>query len=414
MTATKAAAPAFDVRAVRAEFPILARKVNGRPLVYLDNAASAQKPNCVINGLRDFYANEYANIHRAVHELSQQATERYENARRTVQRFLNAADGREIVFTRGTTESINLVMQSWGRANVKAGDEVVITGLEHHSNIVPWQMLCEQTGAKLRVAPMDQTGTLIFDEYLKLLNSRTRLVSVVHVSNALGTINPVKRIAEAAHQHGALVLVDGAQAAPHMRIDVQDLGVDFYAFSGHKAFGPSGIGALWGRAEVLEAMPPWHGGGEMIESVSFEKTTYAKIPHKFEAGTPSIADTIALGVALEYLMEIGFDAMEAHEHELLEYATDQLSAIEGLRIIGTSAEKAGVISFVLEGIHAADAGMILDEQGIAVRVGQHCAEPVMDFFKVPATIRASFAFYNTRAEVDALVKGIHKVKELFA
>lgn len=404
----------WDLAAIRAEFPILARKVNGRPLVYLDNAASAQKPNCVINGLRDFYANEYANIHRAVHELSQQATERYENARRIVQRFLNAGDSREIVFTRGTTESINLVMQSWGRANVKAGDEVVITGLEHHSNIVPWQMLCEQTGAKLRVAPMDHTGTLIFDEYLKLLNPRTKLLSVVHVSNALGTVNPVRRIAEAAHQHGALVLVDGAQAAPHMRIDVQDLGVDFYAFSGHKAFGPSGIGALWGRAELLEAMPPWHGGGEMIESVSFAKTTYAKIPHKFEAGTPSIADTIALGVALEYLMEIGFEAMQAHEHELLEYATAQLSAIEGLRIIGTSADKAGVISFVLQGIHAADAGMILDEQGIAVRVGQHCAEPVMDFFKVPATIRASFAFYNTRAEVDALVKGIHKVKELFA
>ena len=404
----------FDIHKLRADFPILAREVHGKPLVYLDNGASAQKPRCVIDSILNTYEREYANVHRAAHELSAICTDKFEQARRSVQKFLNAPEDREVIFVRGTTEAINLVAQAWGRSSLKAGDEIVITAMEHHSNIVPWQMLCEQTGAKLRVAPMDDTGTLIFDEYLKLLNARTKLVSVVHVSNALGTINPVKRIAEAAHQHGALVLVDGAQAAPHMRIDVQDLGVDFYAFSGHKAFGPSGIGALWGRAEVLEAMPPWHGGGEMIESVSFAKTTYAKIPHKFEAGTPSIADTIALGVALEYLMEIGFEAMEAYEHELLEYATDQVSAIEGLRIIGTSADKAGVISFVLDGIHAADAGMILDEQGIAVRVGQHCAEPVMDFFKVPATIRASFAFYNTRAEVDALVKGIHKVKELFA
>ena len=404
----------FDVQKLRADFPILAREVHGKPLVYLDNGASAQKPRCVIDSIRNTYEREYANVHRAAHELSAICTHKFEQARRSVQRFLNAPEDREVIFVRGTTEAINLVAQAWGRSSLKAGDEIVITAMEHHSNIVPWQMLCEQTGARLRVAPMDHTGTLIFDEYLKLLNSRTRLVSVVHVSNALGTVNPVKRIAAAAREHGALVLVDGAQAAPHMRIDVQDLGVDFYAFSGHKAFGPSGIGALWGRAELLEAMPPWHGGGEMIESVSFAKTTYAKIPHKFEAGTPSIADTIAMGVALEYLMEIGFEAMQAHEHELLEYATAQLSAIPGLRIIGTSADKAGVISFVLEGIHAADAGMILDEQGIAVRVGQHCAEPVMDFFKVPATIRASFAFYNTRAEVDALVKGIHKVKELFA
>lgn len=410
MNATKT----FDVLNLRADFPILSREVHGKPLVYLDNGASSQKPRCVIDSIRNTYEHEYSNVHRAAHALSAACTDKFELARRTVQRFINAPEDREVIFVRGTTEAINLVAQTYGRLSIKAGDEIVISAMEHHSNIVPWQMLCEASGAKLRVAPMDDTGTLIFNDYVKLLNERTKLVAVVHVSNALGTVNPVKRIAEEAHKVGAVVLVDGAQAAPHMRIDVQELGVDFYAFSGHKAFGPSGIGALWGRAELLEAMPPWHGGGEMIKSVSFEKSTYADIPHKFEAGTPNIADTIALGVALEYLMEIGLDAMESYEHEVVEYATEQLSAIEGLRIIGTSKQKAGVVSFVLDGIHAADAGMILDEQGIAVRVGQHCAEPVMDFFKVPATIRASFAFYNTRQEVDALVKGIHKVKELFA
>ena len=410
MDATKT----FDVQKLRADFPILSRTVHGKPLVYLDNGASAQKPRCVIDAIRNVYEHEYSNVHRAAHELSAACTEKFEQARRSVQRFLNAPEDREVIFVRGTTEAINLVAQTFGRANIKTGDEIVITAMEHHSNIVPWQMLCEATGAKLRVAPMDDTGTLIFDEYVKLLNDRTKLVGVVHVSNALGTVNPVKRMAEAAHKVGAVILVDGAQAAPHMRIDVQELGVDFYAFSGHKAFGPTGIGALWGRAELLEAMPPWQGGGEMIKTVKFEKTTYAAIPHKFEAGTPNIADTIGLGAGLEYLMEIGLDNMEAYEHELLQYATAQVSAIEGLRIVGTSANKAGVISFVLDGIHAADAGMILDEQGIAVRVGQHCAEPVMDFFKIPATVRASFAFYNTKEEVDALVKGIHKVKELFA
>jgi cysteine desulfurase / selenocysteine lyase len=404
----------FDVSAIRAEFPILARFVHGKPLVYLDNAASTQKPRCVIDSLRRVYEAEYANVHRAAHELSALATDKFEQARRTVQRFLNAPEDREIIFLRGTTEAVNLVAQSWGRANVKQGDEILITAMEHHSNIVPWQMLCEATGAKLVVAPMDETGTLIFSEYEKRLSKRTKLVAVAHISNALGTINPVREMTIAAKKVGALVLVDGAQAAPHTRIDVQQLGVDFYAFSGHKAYGPSGIGALWGRAELLEAMPPWQGGGEMIESVSFEKTSYNVIPHKFEAGTPSIADTIALGTALEYLMAIGMDAIEAYEHELLEYATARLEAIEGLRIIGTSPNKAGVISFVLEGIHAADAGMILDEQGIAVRVGQHCAEPVMDFFKLPATVRASLGIYNTREEVDALEAGIRKVQELFA
>ncbi|MCA8912146.1 MAG: cysteine desulfurase [Planctomycetes bacterium] len=410
MNATKT----FDVQKIRADFPILSTEVHGKPLVYLDNGASAQKPKCVIDSIVHTYEHEYSNVHRAAHALSAACTDKFEQARRTVQRFINAPEDREVIFVRGTTEGINLVAQTFGRANIKPGDEIVISAMEHHSNIVPWQMLCEESGAKLRVAPMDGTGTLIFDEYVKLLSKRTKLVAVVHVSNALGTINPVQQIAEEAHKVGAVVLVDGAQAAPHMRVDVQELGVDFYAFSGHKAFGPSGIGALWGRAELLEAMPPWHGGGEMIKSVTFEKTTYADIPHKFEAGTPNIADSIALGVGLEYLMEIGLDAMQAYEHEVFEYATQQLSAIDGLRIIGTSEHKAGVISFVLDDIHAADAGMILDEQGIAVRVGQHCAEPVMDFFKVPATVRASFAFYNTKEEVDALVKGIHKVKELFA
>ena len=404
----------FDVQKVRADFPILKREVHGQPLVYLDNAASAQKPQVVIDTIRRTYEHEYSNVHRAAHELSAGATEKFEHARRAVQKFLNAPEDREVIFVRGTTEGINLVAQTWGRTNIRAGDEIVITAMEHHSNIVPWQMLCEATGAKLRVAPMDDTGTLIFDEYVKLLSPRTKLVAAVHISNALGTINPIKRMAEEAHKAGAIMLVDGAQAAPHAQVDVQELDVDFYAFSGHKAFGPSGIGALWGRAELLEAMPPWHGGGEMIKSVKFEGSTWAEIPHKFEAGTPNIADTIALGTAVDYLNDIGMQNIEAYEAELLDYATAQVGAIEGLCIIGTSENKAGVIAFVLDGIHAADAGMILDQQGVAVRVGQHCAEPVCDFFNQPATIRASLAFYNTRDEIDALVKGIHKVKELFA
>ena len=404
----------FDIKKLRSDFPLLQTNMNGKPIAFLDSAASSQKPSVVLEAMDRYYREKHANVHRGVYQLSQDATAAYENARELVRGFINAPSSKEVIFVRGCTEAINLVAATFGRRFLDAGSEVLISAMEHHSNIVPWQMLCKATGAKLRVAPMDDTGTLIFDEYVKLLNDRTKLVGVVHVSNALGTVNPVKRMAEAAHKVGAVILVDGAQAAPHMRIDVQELGVDFYAFSGHKAFGPTGIGALWGRAELLEAMPPWQGGGEMIKTVKFEKTTYAAIPHKFEAGTPNIADTIGLGAGLEYLMDIGLDNMQAYEHELLEYATTQVSAIEGLRIVGTSTQKAGVISFVLDGIHAADAGMILDEQGIAVRVGQHCAEPVMDFFKIPATVRASFAFYNTKEEVDALVKGIHKVKELFA
>ena len=404
----------WDLAAIRAEFPILARKVNGRPLVYLDNAASAQKPNCVINGLRDFYANEYANIHRAVHELSQQATERYENARRIVQRFLNAGDSREIVFTRGTTESINLVMQSWGRANVKAGDEVVITGLEHHSNIVPWQMLCEEKGARLKVAAINDAGEVPFEEFERLLTPRVKLAAFSHVSNALGTINPVARMTAACKQRGIVTVIDGAQAVPHVAVDVRALGCDFYAFSGHKVYGPSGVGALYGRAELLEEMPPWQGGGDMIKSVTFAKTEYAEIPARFEAGTPSIADGIALGIALEYVMGVGLSSIAAHEHELLLYGSGKLGEIPGLRIIGTAHEKAGVISFVLDGIHATDAAMILDQFGIAVRTGHHCAQPVMDRFKVAATARASFAMYNTREEIDALAEGLQKVRKMFA
>jgi cysteine desulfurase / selenocysteine lyase len=414
VTATSTTEKKLDVSAIRAEFPILARKVNGRPLVYLDNAASAQKPLCVINGLRDFYANEYANIHRAVHELSQQATERYENARRIVQRFLNAEDSREIIFTRGTTEALNLVMQSYGRANMKAGDEIVITGLEHHSNIVPWQMLCEEKGAKLKVAAINDAGEVPFDEFEKLLTPRVKIAAFSHVSNALGTINPVQRMIGACKQRGIVAVIDGAQAVPHVAVDVQALGCDFYAFSGHKVHGPSGVGALYGRSELLEKMPPWQGGGDMIRSVTFEKTEYAEIPAKFEAGTPSIADGIALGIALEYVMGVGLDKIAAYEHELLLYGTKKLSEIPGLRIIGTAREKAGVISFVLDKIHATDAAMILDQFGIAVRTGHHCAQPVMDRFKVPATARASFAMYNTKEEIDALLEGLHKVRKMFA
>jgi cysteine desulfurase / selenocysteine lyase len=404
----------FNIQKLRGDFPILAREVRGKPLVYLDNGASVQKPQCVIDAMSNFYAHEYANIHRAVHELSQLATERFENARRTVQRFINAPEDREIIFVRGATEGINLVANTWGANNLKPDDEVLITAMEHHSNIVPWQMLCAATGAKLVVAPMDQTGTLDMAAFHERLNKRTKLLACAHVSNALGTVNPVADMVAAAHEVGAKVLVDGAQAAPHTRIDVQALDVDFYVFSGHKAYGPTGIGALWGRAELLEAMPPWQGGGDMIKSVSFERTEYNVIPHKFEAGTPHIAGAIGLAVALDYLEEVGLDAIEAHEHELVQLTHEKLSAIGGVRLIGTSARKAGVVSFVLDGIHATDAGMILDEQGIAIRAGHHCAEPVMTFFEVPATIRASFGLYNTKEEVDALVAGIRKVQELFA
>ncbi|MCC6573798.1 MAG: cysteine desulfurase [Planctomycetes bacterium] len=412
-TATKTKST-YDIARIRRDFPILSRTVNNRPLVYLDNGASAQKPQVVIDALSKFYSHDYANIHRAVHELSQQATEAYEEARRKVQAFLNAPEAREIIFTRGTTEAINLIAFSWGRANVKAGDEILITAMEHHSNIVPWQMLCEATGAKLRVGPIDDAGELIYDDWAKLLTKKTKLVGIVHVSNALGTINPVKKMIDAAHKVGAKVLIDGAQAVPHLRVDVQALDCDFYAFSGHKVYGPSGVGALYGKAALLEAMPPWQGGGDMIKSVCFDKTEYAEIPAKFEAGTPSIADGIALGVALDYVTGVGLDNIAAHENDLLQYATEKVSAIKGVRLIGTAREKAGVLSFILDGIHATDAGVILDQSGIAIRSGHHCAQPVMDRYKVPATIRASFGMYNTREEVDALVKGVLKVQELFA
>ena len=405
---------AWDVEAVRREFPILAETVNGKPLVYLDSAASAQKPRAVIDRETDVYEHLYANVHRGVHRLSQLSSDAYEKARGTVRRFLNAGDTREIVFVRGTTEAVNLVAQAYGRRHVGAGDEVLITGLEHHSNIVPWQLLCEEKGALLRVAPIDQTGTVDLAAFERLLTPRTRIVSISHVSNALGTINPVRRMTELGHAAGAVVMVDGAQAAPHLVVDVRAIGCDFYAFSGHKVYGPSGIGALYGRAALLEAMPPWQGGGDMIASVTFEKSTWNELPFKFEAGTPNIAGTIALATALEWVEAHGLAAMAAHETDLLRYGTDVLGSIPGLRLVGTAAEKAGVLSFVLEGIHPHDVGTILDYEGIAVRTGQHCAQPVMDFFGIPATTRASLACFNTREEIDVLARGIRKVQEMFA
>ena len=403
----------YDVEAIRKDFPILKRLARGRHLVYLDNAATTQKPQAVIDRIVRYYTEENSNVHRGVHYLSEIATVEYENARGYVQGFLNARDVKEIVFTRGTTESINLVAQSWGRANVREGDEILISAIEHHSNIVPWQMLCAEKNAKLRVIPVSDSGELLIDEYERMLNPRVKLVSIGHASNALGTINPVKRMIAAAHANGSLVLIDGAQGVPHMRVDVQDLGCDFYAFSGHKVYGPTGAGVLYGREALLDAMPPWQGGGDMILSVSFEKTTYNALPYKFEAGTPNIAGVVGLAAALEYVSTIGLDAISAYEHELLLYATHRLQQIEGLRIIGTAREKAAVISFVLEGVHPHDIGTILDQQGIAVRTGHHCAQPLMMRFNVPATGRASFGLYNTKAEADVLVAGLQKVIEVF-
>jgi cysteine desulfurase/selenocysteine lyase len=405
---------AFDVEKIREDFPVLKQTIHGKPLVYLDNAATAQKPRAVIDAIVKFYEVDCANIHRGVHELSQRSTKSYEQTRAKVKRFLNARATHEIVFVRGTTEGINLVTQSWGRHNVKSGDEIVVAGLEHHSNIVPWQMLCEETGAVLRVIPINDRGELIIDEYAKLLGPRTRMVALGHVSNALGTINPVSQMIEMAHAAGALTLVDGAQAVPHMKVDVQALDVDFYAFSGHKLFGPTGIGVLYGKQGLLEAMPPYQGGGDMIRTVTFEKTTYNDLPYKFEAGTPDIAGGIGLGAAIDYVNHIGIENIEAYEHELLVYATEKVSRIPGLQIIGTAREKAAVISFVMEGIHPHDIGTVLDRQGIAVRTGHHCAQPVMDRYQIPATTRASFAFYNTKAEIDALIAGLYKVQEVFA
>ncbi len=405
---------AVDVEKIRADFPILHTQAHGHNLVYLDNAATSQKPRVVIDAIVRYYESANANIHRGVHYLSQLATEEFEAGRATVARFVNAAKASEIVFTRGTTEGINLVAQTWGRTHVRAGDEIVVTAMEHHSDIVPWQMLCGATGAKLRVAPINDRGELIVEEFAKLLNPKTKIVALAHVSNALGTVNPVKMLAALAHAQGAIVVVDGAQAVPHIAVDVQDLDADFYSFSAHKMYGPTGIGALYGKAALLEAMPPYQGGGDMISSVTFEKTTFNKVPHKFEAGTPDMAGVAGLKAAIEYMNGIGVDKIAAHEHDLLEYATEAVSALPSIRIIGTAAEKASVLSFTVDDVHPHDIGTILDQEGIAVRTGHHCAQPVMERYGIPATVRASFAVYNTRAEVDALVRGLRRVREVFA
>jgi cysteine desulfurase/selenocysteine lyase len=407
-------ASAFDVERIRADFPILQLEIDGKPLVYLDNAASSQMPQPVIDRLVRYQTTQHANIHRAVHYLSETATFEYEEARRKLQHFINAREEREVIFTSGTTDAINLVMHGYGRKFIKAGDEIILTTLEHHSNIVPWQMLAEETGAVIRVVPINDAGELLIDEYEKLFNARTQFVGVVHVSNALGSINPVKHMIAFAHAHGVPVLVDGAQAAPHMQVDVQDLDCDFYAFSGHKLCGPTGIGILYGRAALLEKMQPFKGGGDMILSVTFEKTTYNTIPYKFEAGTPPIAAAIGLGAAVDYLAAIGMDAIAAHELELLSYATEQMNRMPGVRIIGTARDKASVISFAVDGVHPHDIGTVLNQEGIAVRTGHHCAQPVMQRFRVPATSRASFAFYNSMAEVDALIASIRTVQKVFA
>jgi len=407
------AARTYDVDAIRRDFPILSTRVYGKPLVYLDNAASAQKPMAVIEAEQRVYESLYANIHRGVHYLSVHATDAYDAARETARAFLNAESAHEIIFVRGTTEAVNLVAQTYGRQNVGAGDEVLITALEHHSNIVPWQLLCEEKGARLAVAPIDDSGALELGAFEKMLSPKTRIVSVAHLSNALGTILPVRRIVELAHARGIPVFVDGAQAAPRMPVDVRALDVDFYAFSSHKIYGPTGVGVLYGKTALLEAMPPYQGGGDMIRSVTFEKTTFNDLPYKFEAGTPNIAGGIAFGAALDYVNGLGLTAIAQHEHDLLAYATAALSEIAGLTIVGTAREKAGVLSFVLEGVHPHDIGTVLDREGIAIRTGHHCAQPVMDRFGLPATARASFGLYNTRGEVDALVAGIHKVIGMF-
>jgi cysteine desulfurase / selenocysteine lyase len=411
--ATSPAQARFDVKAVRDDFPILATRLYGKPLVYLDNAATTQKPQAVIDRLTRYYAHENANVHRGVHSLSERATEAYERARQTVCRFLNAADPQGIVFVRGTTEAINLVAQTYGRVHVGTGDEIVLTVMEHHSNIVPWQMLCEQKGARLRVVPMTDSGELRLDEYETLLSDRTRIVAVGHVSNALGTINPIRRIVEIAHARGVPVLVDGAQAVSHLAVDVQALDCDFYTFSGHKLFGPTGIGVLYGKPELLDGMPPYQGGGDMIRSVRFEKTLYNTLPYKFEAGTPNMAGAIGLSAAIEYLQLLGFERIAEHERDLLAHGTRALMNIPGLKFTGTASEKAGILSFVLEGVHPHDVGTILDREGIAIRTGHHCCQPLMDRLGVPATARASLALYNTREEIDALASALSRVREVF-
>jgi len=406
-------ASGYDIEKVRADFPILHQQAHGHPLVYLDNAATSQKPRAVIEAITRYYEFDNSNIHRGVHYLSERATREFEEARKVIQQFLGAAHASEVIFVRSATEAINLVVQTYGRVHVNAGDEVLITAMEHHSNIVPWQMLCEEKRAHLKVASINERGELKLDEFERLLSPRTKIVAVAHVSNALGTVNPVKQIAQMAHARDIPVLVDGAQAVPHMAVDVQDLDCDFYAFSGHKMYGPTGVGVLYGKQALLEAMPPYQGGGDMISSVTFEKTTFNRVPHKFEAGTPDMSGAVGLRAAVEYLNHLGMDNIAAHEHELLAYATAAVSAIPGVRLIGTARKKASVLSFVMEGVHPHDIGTILDQEGIAIRTGHHCAQPVMAYFGVDATARASFGLYNTKGEVDALVTGINKVKEVF-
>jgi cysteine desulfurase/selenocysteine lyase len=404
---------AFDVQRIRKDFPLLSQKIHGKPLVYLDNGATSQKPRAVIDALNHYYTTENSNIHRGVHYLSERATAAYEGAREKLRRFINAPRAEEIIFLRGTTEAVNLVSQSYGRAFLKEGDEIIISAMEHHSNIVPWQMLCQQIGARLRIIPINHDGELVLDEYRRLLNERTKFVAITHVSNALGTVVPIKTVIDLAHQRNVPVFVDGAQAMPHVKVDVQEIGCDFYAFSGHKLFGPTGVGVLYGRSELLERMPPYQGGGDMISLVTFEKTHYNVLPYKFEAGTPHIAGGIGMGAIVDYLEALNWEQVVEHEHDLLTYATEALLNIEGLRIVGTAKEKAAVISFIFENIHAHDVGTILDREGVAVRAGHHCAMPVMQRFGIPATARASFALYNTREEIDRLVKALHCVLKVF-
>jgi cysteine desulfurase / selenocysteine lyase len=412
--ASSQSASGLDIAKIRGDFPILAERINGKPLVYLDNGATSQKPQVVLDAIANYYDHMNANIHRGVHTLSVRATEAHDAARQTVKHFVNAADTREIIFVRGATEAINLVAQTYGRVHVGAGDEVLITAMEHHSNIVPWQILCEEKGAHLKVAPIDDSGELLLDEFTSLIGPRTKIVAVTHVSNALGTVTPLREMIELAHRHGVPVLVDGAQAVPHFAVDVQALDCDFYAFSGHKVYGPTGIGVLYGKRALLNAMPPYQGGGDMISSVTFAKTTYNDLPFKFEAGTPDIAGAIALGAALNYIGNLGMDKIAVHESQLLAYATETVGAIPGIRLIGTAPERAGVLSFLLDNVHPHDLGTILDREGIAIRTGHHCAQPVMERFGIPATARASFAVYNTKEEVDALVAGILVAREVFA
>ena len=405
---------ALDVEKVRADFPILAEEVHEKPLVYLDNAATAQKPTQVIEAIDQYYREYNSNVHRGVHTLSEKATMAFEGTRGKTKTFINAKSEKEIIYTKGTTEGINLVAQSYGRSILKEGDEIIISAMEHHSNIVPWQLLCEQTGAILKVIPINDAGELIMDEYVKLLSTKTKIVAIAHISNALGSINPIKDIIKLAHENEAIVLVDGAQSAPHTAIDVQDLDCDFYALSSHKLFGPTGFGILYGKEELLNAMPPYHGGGDMIKMVTFEKSLYADLPYKFEAGTPHISGGVGFGAAIDYVSSVGLDKIAAYEHELLEYATEAALTIKGLRLVGTAKNKASILSFVIDDIHPHDLGTILDHEGVAIRAGHHCAMPVMDRFAVPATARASFAFYNTKQEVDTLIKGIENAKKIFA